>query len=300
MSIGSLILRVRQKFGHGLRVAYWRDVVRPRILRTRAVTDTTDTICEVHAMTSQVDWLNLIWALKSFYWASRRRYALCIHDDGSLAPNQMETLQNHFPKARIVDRRSADDRMRGSLAGYPRCLQFRDTNLLAPKVFDFVAYLEADRMLLLDSDVLFFTEPKALTSAIENSDYAKNLFNADDRSSYTVEPSTAKNHAGVELRPLINSGLALIHRPSMRWDWIEEFLLLSGILEGHFWRIEQTLYALCSSRFGVELLPREYQVRLDKGLGASPCRHYVGAIRHWMYGEGLRHLVKQGMLKDLA
>ena len=42
MSLGSIVLRLHQKFGHGLRVAYWRDVVRPRILRSRPVPDTTD------------------------------------------------------------------------------------------------------------------------------------------------------------------------------------------------------------------------------------------------------------------
>src|SRR6516165_2000861 len=104
MSLGSLVLRLRQKFGHGLRVAYWRDVVRPRILRSRAIADTSDSRCEIHVLTSKDDWLNLIWALKSFYWASGRHYALCIHDDGSLEPAQKEVLQWHFPAARIIER----------------------------------------------------------------------------------------------------------------------------------------------------------------------------------------------------
>src|SRR5262249_52432395 len=146
----------------------------------------------------------------------------------------------------------------------------------------------------------FFKEPTVLVNAIEDPHYLYNLFNADDCPSYTVEPDAVRELARVELKPLINSGLALIHRPSLRLDWIEEFLQLPSILEGHFWRIEQTLYALCSSRFGVELLPKDYQVRLNKELGTSPCRHYVGVIRHWMYCEGLRSLSKQGILRDLA
>jgi hypothetical protein len=300
MSIGSLILKVRQKFGHGLRVAYWRDIVRPRILRTRPIVDTTDSVCEIHVMTCAADWLNLLWALKSFYWVSRRHYALCIHDDGSLEPGQVDTLRSHFPMARVIDRKSADERLRDVLSAYPRCLQFRLTNLLAPKVFDFPAYLESERMLLLDSDVLFFAEPTALVQAIENPAYSRNCFNADVDSSYTVEPAVVSRIAGIELKPRINSGLALIHRGSVRADWTEEFLQLPDILDGHFWRIEQTIYALCSSRFGVDLLPEEYQVRLDHGIGASPSRHYIGGIRHLMFGEGIRQLVKTGLLKDLA
>ena len=78
----------------------------------------------------------------------------------------------------------------------------------------------------------------------------------------------------------------------MRFDWIEEFLALPGII-GHFWRIEQTIYALCSARFGASLLPDEYSVRLKGSDDALPCRHYVGAIRHLMYSDGIRRLVRQ-------
>ena len=84
-----------------------------------------------------------------------------------------------------------------------------------------------------------------------------------------------------------NSGLGLIHRDSMRLDWFEEFLGLPGIMS-HHWQIEQTLFAFASSRFGVELLPSEYQVRLEEGRKGEMCRHYVGRIRHLMYAEGVR------------
>ena len=96
MGIGALCLTVRQSLRHGLRVAYWRDVVRPRILQTRPVTGTTDGTCEIHALTSADDWLNLIWALKSFYHASSRNYRLCIHEDGSLTESQRHGAQRLY------------------------------------------------------------------------------------------------------------------------------------------------------------------------------------------------------------
>src|SRR5262249_42825519 len=102
--IGKLVLRVRQKYGHGFRVAYYRDVVRRRILKSPPVSGLTDDCCELHVLTSQQDWLNLVWALKSFYWSSGRRYALCIHDDGTLEANSQRELARHFPGARIITR----------------------------------------------------------------------------------------------------------------------------------------------------------------------------------------------------
>lgn len=292
------MLRFRQKFGRGLRVAYYRDLIRSRILRTPPVTGTIDKICEIHLLTSGQDWLNLIWTLKSFYRVAKKRYALCIHEDGSLTPEQIEILAKHFPDARVITKSTADADVLPSLAPFPRSLEFRKTNHLAPKVFDFPFYLQSDRMLLLDSDVLFFREPTKLLRAIEDPGYGLNTVNRDIASAYTVDPAEVKRRMGINFIERFNTGLGLIHKESLRLDWIEEFLGLPGILEGHFWRIEQTLYALCSSRFGAELLPETYDIRLSEGINNSSCRHYVGAIRHLFYGEGIRHLVKGRFLKN--
>jgi hypothetical protein len=296
MRPGAILLRFRQKFGHGLCVAWYRDVVRPRILNTPPIANTVDGQCEIHVLTSAQDWLNLIWTLKSFYAASGRKYALCIHDDGTLEREHLENLSTLFPVARVISKSKADVEVLSRLAAFPRCLAFRKTNHLAPKVFDFPFYLQSDRMLLLDSDVLFFAEPAELLRAIEDPNYQLNTVNRDIASAYTVDPGEVKSRTGVNLIERFNSGLGLIHKASHRLDWIEEFLWLPGILEGHFWRIEQTLQALCSSRFGVALLPEAYDIRLSAGINNSPCRHYVGAIRHLFYSEGVQHLVKNGLL----
>jgi len=296
MGLGRHWLTLRQVFGHGLRAAYYKHVLRPRILASAPMEDTTAATCEIHALTSAEDWLNLLWALKSFYSASKKNYALCIHEDGSLAGEELKTVHEHFPAARVVSKVEADAQVLSTLAAYPRCLEFRKTNHLSPKVFDFRHYLESERMLLLDSDVLFFQEPTELLRRIEDHNYHYNLVNRDIASAYTVDPKVVKTQTGIDLIEGFNSGLGLIHKDSLRLDWMEEFLGLPGILEGHFWRIEQTLSALSSSRFGVELLPAEYNVRLELGINGSPCRHYVGAIRHLFYSEGIRHLVKKSFL----
>lgn len=295
---GALWLRYRQTFGHGVRVAWYRDVVRRRILRTPPVEQTTDLRCEIHVLTSQHDWLNLIWTLKSFYAASGRRYALCIHEDGSLDPFALASLRQHFPAARIVGRREADARLAQELRAFPRSLAFRNTNLLAPKVFDFIAFLQSDRMALFDSDLLFFGEPSAYLRRLEDAEYRLNAFNADCADVYTVDREAVRGQVGHEVLARVNTGLGVVHRDSVRWDWTEEFLALPGLTDGHFWRIEQTLYALCSSRHGAELLPEEYAVSLQAGLPPRIFRHYVGAIRHLMYGEGIAHLVSRGFLEQ--
>jgi len=293
---GALWLKLCQKFGHGIRVAWYRDVVRPRILLTAPCEDTTDKRCEIHVLTSAGDWLNLVWALKSFYYASGRQYALCIHEDGSLDESAVAALARHFPAARIIRRKEADAKLAKVLRTFPRSLEFRNTNPLAPKVFDFIAYLESDRMGLFDSDLLFFAEPTIYLQRVEDPAYCRNTFNTDCADAYTVEPYAVRARFEHQLVPRVNSGFGLVHRHSIRWEWVEEFLTLPGILDGHFWRIEQTLFALCSSRYGVEMLPDEYTLRLEPGIGRRCFRHYNGMIRHLMYGEGIPRLLQQGFL----
>src|SRR5262249_54149186 len=134
---------------------------------------------------------------------------------------------------------------------------------------------------------------------IEDLAYRRNTFNADCNDIYTVDPKAVGPLIGCDLQRRVNTGLGLVHRDSIRWDWTEEFLSLPGILAGHFWRIEQTLFALCSSRYGVELLPEEYTLKLEPGIDARCFRHYNGVIRHLMYGEGIARLVKDGLLLKL-
>ena len=294
---GPAFLWVKQKFGNGLKVAWYRDVVRPKILRTEPTPDTFDNTCEIHVLTSNTDWLNLIWTLKSFYKVSERKYRLCIHEDGSLDDEALFWLQQHFPAARLIRRKEADLRLAHVLRDYRLSLDFRNSNLLAPKVFDFMAFLESDRMALFDSDLLFFSKPSSYIERIESKAYQVNTFNTDVGNGYTVEPSEVRARIGHDLVPRINSGLGLVHRDSIRWDWTEEFLALPKILDGNPWRIEQTLFALCSSRYGVEHLPDEYAISLEPGFKKKPFRHYVGKIRHLMYSEGMAHLAKEGFLR---
>ncbi len=299
MSPGAVVYRFRKTFEHGVVNAYYRDIIRPRILKTRPVRlSSSDGTCEIHVLTSAKDWLNLVWTLKTFYHFSGRNYGLCIHDDGTLTPKVLAVLQHHFPSARFILQSEADAEILAELARFPRCLEFRRTNTLAMKLFDFLHYLKTDRMLLIDSDILFFSEPTELLRRIEDPEYHLNSVNPDVSSAYTVTASTVREQFGFELLADFNAGLGLIQRNSLPLDWIEEFLSLPDIL-GHSWRIEQTLFALCSFRYGAELLPEEYRVKLD-GETRSSCKHYVGPIRHHMYGQGIPRLLRNGFLEAVS
>ncbi|MBK0399757.1 hypothetical protein H0I76_11195 [Limibaculum sp. M0105] len=290
MTLGSLILRGRRKFGDGLTVFFYRDIVRPKILNTPPVIGLHESEAEIHVLTSATDWMNLVWTLKSFYAVSPRRFLLSIHGDSTLSCDAVQDLQYIFPDARIITAVEADDAVLPTLREHPKCYTFRSRNTLARKIFDFRHFLRGQRIALFDSDLLFFDPPTAWIAHIESGDDERNVFNEDVGTAYAVPLREIQEHCG-EVITNLNSGFGVVYPDSLRLDWLEEFLSIPGMLDGHFWRIEQTLFALCSTRFGVELLPDDYRVYLEPGLAGRPFRHYVGAVRHLMYSEGMRALV---------
>jgi hypothetical protein len=80
-------------------------------------------------------------------------------------------------------------------------------NLLAPKIFDFVAFLESDRMAVFDSDLLFFNEPTAYLKRIEDSTYQLNTFITDAGKAYAVDLDAAVPLIGHDLVARFNGGL---------------------------------------------------------------------------------------------
>lgn len=272
-------------------IQYYRNVVRPRILNTAPVAGTTDQSCEIHALTSERDWLNLMWTLKSFYHFSGRRLALCIHGDPTLSPKAISAIQTHFPEARFIPHAEAQRDVFAWLADYPRSLAFRKSNILSMKLFDFRHYLEGERLAVFDSDLLFFGSPDAWLDCVDDPDLKDNVFNGDTWCAYSITPEELAQQ-GVEIAPDVNAGFSVILPDSIRRDCIEEFLGIPGMDEGDPWLIEQTLYALCSTRFGVRLLPDEYRLSHTRGLGGRRFRHYITPVRHLMYTEGMRKLQK--------
>ncbi|MGB0371588.1 MAG: hypothetical protein ACPGN3_09565 [Opitutales bacterium] len=238
-----------------------------------------DFTAEVHVLTSQHDWLNLLWVLKSLYMMTSCRFSLCIHEDGSLSSEQIALIQEHFPFARIITRIEADEEMAEPLSDLRKLREIRASNPLILKVSDMPYFCRSERMFLLDSDVLFFDEPHTLFERIRSKGYLKNTLNRDWKYGYSISED-------YPIEPLINSGLGLIFKDSVNLANLEEYLEIEGIFS-HGHRIEQTLFALCSHQYGFEFLPREYDVLLGQTPKNVPSFHYTGPIRHRFYSEGL-------------
>ena len=292
--VGLLWLHFRSFFAGGLSPVYYREFTRKSILQSTPVETAINGVAELHLLTGAGDWLNAMWALKSFYGVSREPIPLAVHDDGTLPGHAVDALAAHFPQARVIARKQADVEMREFLSGHPRCWSFRQSNYLAQKVFDLQFYLRAPRMLLFDSDLLFFQPPEVLIQRLCDPTYNLNSVNRNwGLYGYALSQDAMQSKFGVEVCDAFNSGLGVIHAGVLNIDWIEEWLGDAEMRNGHPHRIEQTLIAMCCCRAGCELLPSEYDVYAGPTDFSKPVRHYIRPVRPLMYSEGIKRLAGQ-------
>jgi hypothetical protein len=258
--------------------------------------------CEVHILTWDRDWQMALWAAKSFYHFSTVDWPLVWHEGGSLHLKNREVLLKHFPQSTVLPAEQATRSVEAELlrGGYLRCLEARRRSFMLMKMIDCVVLSNAPRLLLLDSDVLFFRKPEELVQA-GTSPTKVNLFNRDAGSWYTISHEAANERYGIDLIPELNAGLGVIRRESLPLTMMEYFLGDPDILSEP-WLTEQTLQALCGSKVGVRLLPDTYVVSQRPGLTTSEgcllvAKHYAGSIRHRLYEEGMAHLIRTGFLE---
>jgi len=283
----------------GWRQAFRRTRLQSPIIATEPVRTGKRGPVEVRALTWRRDWVNLIWTLKTFYRSAQVDFPLFIHD-GGLTRCQADQLQQHFPDATLVTRADADERITAHLRsrGLSRCLDFRMQSPFGRKLFDFFVFSDANRVISLDSDVLFFRRPSELIDCTNAA--RRNLFNRDCDYWYPLDLDGMEATFGVRPEPRINSGVSSIWCDSLDLDQIEAWLAKPEVYE-LIWVVEQTIHALSASAYGVELLPDTYASgNTTLPIDHRVCHHYPSAFRHRMYVEGMTHLVDNGFLDSLA
>lgn len=245
----------------------------------------------IHVLTGADDWLLAAWMLASWFHFTEQGWQVVIHDDGSLPEAAAKTFLRMWPGARIIPRAEADAVMERALTPFPFCLEFRRAHPLGLRMFDTTYFAQGERLLLVDSDVLFFRPPAEILRWTDASN-DECWFNEDVAEGALITASDAETELGVRLWPRVNSGICLLFKPAIDFDFCDRALAQTSILRGHVGQVEQTLFALCASRHGKGgLLPKSYEVSLRKRSARDAiARHYLGAVRDRFYGEGLKRL----------
>lgn len=277
------------------RLNYYRNRYRQRILRTAPVRCREDLGFEVHILTCKRDLIDALWSLKSFYHFNGIDPMLVVHEDGTFDDVCASTVRDHFAGCRIIRLKDADKEMRSWLKGRRYAIEYRFERFMfhSIKLFDFYRYCNADSVMFLDSDLLFFKRSNEVLDHLKN---GRAFFMSDYRSSYSFDPETLGKELGMDIISNVNSGLMNV--PLERYDaeLIERFLGLchEHDFPHHGW-MEQTGHAVLLSKIpglAHRLSPR-HQISFAPHSKDTISHHYVyDGSRKNFYMVGLKHLRK--------
>jgi hypothetical protein len=221
---------------------------------------------EVHILVCHRDVSMAIQGLKSFYRFTPVPFALVIHDDGSLDPDDRALLGRHFPGLRFIDADAAAGTLDAELTrlGLERCREFRRTFVLARRIFDFPYYSAGRMMLQLDADVIFLQRPTELLAALASTDPRSPMrFNIDVKDAYSWTDDQIRGVVGLAPAPRVNGGLVAMRYPRAilpeMWELVERCLVLPVSSETQ-WLRDQTLLGIIGGWHGALALPPEYDV----------------------------------------
>lgn len=279
--------------------AHQRARSREMILKTPPAPVDPHAAIEIHSLTCERDYTDLLWCLKTLALYSGRSFNLVLHDDGSLGARSIEHLRGHLPGATIVSRQQADERVQAAMAGHAACRSFRDRLPLAKKLFDFPAFATRERYLMLDSDVLFFRTPDEMLRLLDDDEP---FYMADFQDGYVFTRDEISTRYGVDVLPVVNTGVSCMARDMCDYDFLDRCcrdLDEAGLLS-HGWA-EQTLIAILFSKQGrrVRRLSSSYGISSQPIDSETACHHFVNdGSRDLFYTRGIRRLRRRGFFRD--
>jgi hypothetical protein len=268
----------------------WRRYIAPaRILNTRAIRAKAAGDVTVCVLTSRNDWQPCLWSLVSFYELTGLRLPLLIYSDGTLSNAHVARIKGIFPDARIIDPAVADAAVANSLSQFPNCRKFRLAQPCARRIIDLPLLCSSNSILMLDSDILFFSRPEELVRQIASARSGSFVFERDMQDAYFDSRANIRERFNIEVAAQVNCGIMLADISNFDHARIENWLGQAPI-EKHPWA-EQTLWAMYAGQGRTTLLGKEYDVTMSEHIKSrTVMKHYIKPIRDFMYTQGIPHL----------
>ena len=199
-----------------------RDLLREMhrgILATSPLSCNPDARCELHTLTAHHHVCMYLTALKSLL-VHFDDVAVVTHDDGSLTREDNALLTAHIDGIRIIPKPDADKAMAPILEGYPRAAALRARVVNALELFDNILLARTEKLINMNSDVLFFAPPEALIDwVVRDSRYITGVFEAEP-----AEQKAFLKAQGSRFSPHITTALTCFYRSVMDLETVERIL----------------------------------------------------------------------------
>ena len=271
--LGLRLMKYLRKSYNGVLLAYNKVLQVILIPKTPVASCASHGRPEIHSLVCHRHKYNYILTIKSFL----RFYndvAVIVHDDGSLTKKDKRTIKEHIKNINIIDRDYADAKIDTILDRYPNCRRYRDRCVNALQLFDYMLLCESDKIVSLDSDILFFKKPDTLIDWLRD---GKNIIHSWEEEPFGTKEFLAEINLDDCFAP-VNIGLLCFFKETMNLDLLEQILSKIKIFD---WCTSQQILTILllkqSKKHELSFFdPSQYQGRYGFS-GGQTARHYMSS-----------------------
>ena len=241
---------------------------------------------ELHLMTGRRFWYQTAFCLATFGRQARRPLAPVIYDDGSLTEQWRSALARVAPATRFVSIGEIVARLDANLpeSRYPSLRERWRHFPLLRKLTD-VHVGRAGWRLFIDSDLLFFHEPRLLLDWLDRP--TRPLRATDVQNAYGYPLELLAEIAGQPVPERVNTGLCGLRSEELDWDRMEFWCRTLIERGGTQYYQEQALVALLLAGRDCLVAPIADYVTLPRLPEVRECRaimhHYVAESKKWYF-----------------
>lgn len=256
---------------------------------------------EIHILCQKSDIWMMAWSLYSFlYFSGLKPSAIIVHDDGSLGAADKSILTSKFGKLQVIPRKTADEKVAGLLENEKARHYRKHGHPLILKLTDVFILSSAPKVMILDSDVLFFNRPEEIIKFVKGESGLDALISglpeSFDKFRILVNNEYLKSHGLIDKKiEYMNSGIILYNRSSLPIDMLYEYF--DNCLRGYGdYFVEMTGWNCLIGQLKYDFLPPDKYIIKGKISDMTTAKHYTSGRRQELYAHGI-DLFKNKCLK---
>lgn len=244
---------------------------------------------EMHMLCQKKDAIMLAWSLTSFIGQTGICPKVIVHEDGSFDESTASWLEHKFPELEVLFLTKADALINNAAGLSPRLLEYRNYgHKLIYKLVDIFLLSQSEKIMILDSDVLFFNCPEEILKFINGGADCDSLISRHDGAydlmlspDYSAKYDILKNEAGY-----MNSGIILYKKDKIERNKLLEYFE-NTLREPRDYFVEMAGWGSLIAQTKFKFLAKERYIIKGRTENNTVAKHFTNPRRHELYIYGI-------------
>lgn len=278
------------------RCNYWAREMETSVSQLKQHDFTGASPVECWFLTGRRFWYQTCYCAWTFEQHTRRPVTLNLIDDGTLDTIQINEIRRLFPNGVTFEKEDVVERLEDLLPTerFPYLRKKWRDYINIRKLID-VHLGSNGPKLVLDSDMLFFSQPDELVAWVDNPQGV--CLMRDCVESYGYSRPLMESLCGTTIPPLLNVGVTGLASNSIDWDMLESWTKSLIKAEGNSYYLEQALIAMLGARDeNLTVLPASRYITFPKEWqvidGVGVLQHYVADSKPWYFGKAWKQCLE--------